>query len=94
MSTTSIKMTDKLKARATAAAKREGKTTHAFLVEAIKRATDVAEMRARFIAEATEAREKMIRSGKGFVAEEVHAYFRERIAGRKASRPKARNWRG
>jgi hypothetical protein len=49
--------------------------------------------RAGFVAEARAAREKMLRTGKGYDADEVHAYLKARIAGKKPTRPKARSWR-
>ena len=41
--------------------------------------------RARFLAEAQAAREDMLKTGKGFDADQVHAYIRPRIAGNKAA---------
>jgi len=94
MSTTSLKLPDDLKERAVAAAKRQGITTHAFMVEAIKMATTAAEDRARFVVEARSARKAMLKSGQGFDADEVHAYIRARAVGKATSQPKAKRWRG
>ena len=93
MSTTSLKLPDDLKARAEAAARKRGTTVHAFMVEAVRTATSAAEQRARFVAGALAAREGMEKSGKGYVAEEVHAYLRAKLRGVKARRPKAKSWR-
>jgi predicted DNA-binding protein len=93
MSTTSLKLPDELKERAAAAAKRQGITTHAFMIEAIRTAATAAEDRARFIAEAKAAEKEMLKSGEGFDADEVHAYIRTRAAGQPATRPKAKPWR-
>lgn len=94
MSTTSLKLPPDVKARAAAAAKRRGITSHAFMVEAIAQATHFAGQRAAFVAQANAARRGMLKSGAGFSADEVHAYLRKRAAGEPARRPKARPWRG
>jgi hypothetical protein len=49
--------------------------------------------RARFIAEAQATRKQMLRTGKGYDADEVHAYLKARIAGKKHAKPKAWSWR-
>lgn len=94
MSTTSLKLTSELKRRAAAAAKRSGITPHAFMVEAIGRAADAAERRAEVVSAAVAARKSAVRSAKGYAADEVHAYIKQRLASRKAARPKVRSWRG
>jgi hypothetical protein len=63
------------------------------MVEAIARAADRAERRAQFVAEALAERDAMKKSGKGYAAEEVHAYLKARASGKKAPRPRARSWR-
>lgn len=94
MSTTSLKLTDELKQRAAAAAQDQGVTPHAFMVAAIESATTAAERRAGFVADALAARTAMLESGQGYEADEVHAYLRSRVAGKKSPRPKAKPWRG
>jgi predicted transcriptional regulator len=94
MSTTSLKLSDDLKERAVAAAKRQGITTHAFMVDAIRMAAGAAEDRARLVAQARAARKEMMKSGQGLDADEVHAYVRARAASKTADRPKAKPWRG
>lgn len=93
MSTTSLKLPEDVKELAVAAAERLGVTPHAFMVEAIRTAIANAEKRALFVASALEAREELIASGKGYAAEEVHAYARARAKGQVAKKPKARSWR-
>lgn len=51
------------------------------------------ERRARFLAEAQAVREEMLGTGKGYDADEVHAYLKARIAGRKPAKPEAKPWR-
>jgi len=94
VATTSLKLSDELKQRAIAAAEKNGISPHAFMVLAIEQAATAAERRADFVVEAESAREQMLRTGKGYDPEEVHAYLKARIAGRKPAKPKARSWQG
>ena len=92
MATTSLKLPDALKQRAASVAQKRGVAPHAFMVDAIEHAAAAAERRSAFVEDALAAREQMLKTGKGFDAQEVHAYIRARIADKKASRPKARSW--
>lgn len=94
MPTTSLKLPDELKARTAVAARRQGLTPHAFMVEAIRVAATAAERQARFVAEAQAARAAALKSGEGFAADAVHAYIRARATGKTARPPKAKAWRG
>ncbi len=93
MSTTSLKLPDELKQRTIKAARKQGVSPHAFMVSAIEQAAAAAEQRAAFVTEAEAARKTMLTSGKGYDAAAVHTYIRNRVAGKKASRPKAKSWR-
>lgn len=93
MSTTSLKLPDDVKDRAAAAAKRRGVTPHAFMVDAIRSAATAAERRAEFVSVAIAARKAMRKTGTGYRATEVHAYFRARAHGTSAPKPKAKPWR-
>lgn len=92
MTTTSLKLSDELKQRAIAAAEKEGVSPHAFMVQAIESAATATEWRAGFVSEAQAAREKMLRTGKGFDASEVHSYLKASIAGNNPAKPKAKSW--
>ena len=92
--TTTLKLPEEVKRSAVNAAKKRGVTPHAFMVDAIRQAAAAAENRARFVAEAMASRKDALKSGKGFDAAEVHEYLRQKIAGGKVARPKARSWRG
>ena len=92
MSTTCLKLSDELKQRAVAAAQKQGMSPHAFMVQAIEQAATAAERRASFVAEALAAREQMLKTGKGYDANEVHTYLKTRISGKKSAKPKARSW--
>ena len=94
MSTTSLKLPDELKQRAIAAAEKMGVSPHAFMIHAIDQAATAAERRASFASDAQAAREQMLATGKGYDANEVHAYLKARLSGDKPAKPKARSWRG
>lgn len=93
MSTTSLKLPDDVKQLATAAAKRQGVTPHAFMIDAIRAAAVAAEKRAAFVADALASRAETLESGIGYAADEVHAYIRARASGTAVSRPEAKPWR-
>lgn len=92
MSTTSLKLPDDVKQLAVAAARHQGVTPHAFMVDAIRTVAAAAESRAAFVAEALAAKAEFSRTGKGYDAAEVHAYIGLRAQGKKAARPKAKSW--
>ena len=94
MSTTSLKLPEDIKQLAATAAKQQGVTPHAFMVDAIRTAAVAAEKRAAFVTDAIAARSGTLKSGKGHSAAEVHAYIRARAEGKAVARPKARSWRG
>lgn len=93
MNTTSLKLPDHLKHLAGAAAKRQGVSAHAFMVEAIRVAATQAQQRAKFVADAVAARAQTVRSGKGFAADEVRNYLRAKAQGKPAPKPRAKTWR-
>lgn len=93
MSTTSLKFPDELKRRVAAIAETLGLSPHAFMVQAIEQAATAAERRIAFVDEARVAREETLASGKGYDADEAHAYLKARVAGKTVAKPKARSWR-
>jgi len=93
MPATTIKLPAELKQRIASLIARTGKSMHAFLLEAVERETILAERRREFVAEALDARDELLRSGKGFAAADVHRYLRARVARKRSTRPKARSWR-
>ena len=92
MTTTSLKLPDDLKKRAANAAHELGMSPHAFMVSAIEQAAVATEQRIQFIAEARSARDEMIDTRRGLDADEVHAYLKAKVAGKKVAKPKARSW--
>lgn len=93
MSTTSLKLPDELKARTVSAARAKGVTPHAFMLDAIRTATNASEQRKQFVADAMAADTRMKKTGKGYDAEEVHRYVRALVAGAKPRKPRLKSWR-
>ncbi|MBL8226568.1 MAG: hypothetical protein JNM50_14680 [Chromatiales bacterium] len=93
MSTTSLKLPDDVKQLAAAAARQQGVTPHAFMVDAIRAAAEAAAKRAAFVADAAACRADALGSGKGYGASEVESYVKARARGKTAARPRARAWR-
>ena len=93
MRITSLKLPDDLRKRVAEVVEDTDKSAHAFMIEAIERQTALAEARKRFVADALNAEERMLQSGKGYLADEVHRYLQAKAAGKKATRPKAKTWR-
>jgi predicted transcriptional regulator len=93
MTTTSIKLSDELKSRVTQAAQALGTSPHAFMVAAIEQATDTTERHERLVAESQAAHAAIQKTGTGFDAGQVHAYFEAKLAGRPIAFPKALQWR-
>jgi hypothetical protein len=91
VSTTSLKLPEKIKLQAANAAKDLGITTHAFMVEAIKQASVNAELRRSFIDDANNARNEVLQTGKVHDADKVFKHLKARIAGKKSTM-KATNW--
>lgn len=93
MRITSLKLPEDLRKRVAEVIADTDKSAHAFMIEAIERQTALAEARKRFVADALNAEERMLQSGKGYLADEVHRYLQAKAAGKKATRPKAKTWR-
>ena len=90
MSTTTIRLPDKLKTRVARAANHAGKTAHGFILEAIAEKTESAERREKFHNEAESRFAAMLASGKSIPWLEMRTYIEKRIAGQKAKRPISR----
>ena len=90
MSTTTIRIDEDLKARISAAAERAGKTPHAFIVEAIARTVEQAELDEEFqrVAEARWA--KLLASGKTVPWGDAKAWLEARARGEGARKPAGR----
>ena len=86
--TTTLKLPEGLKARIAAAAEHAGKSPHAFMVEALARQTDMEERRRDFVESALVAEEEIAEYGLVYEGDEVLAYFRDKLSGKPAKRPK------
>lgn len=93
MPVTSLKLPDELKQRIQRLVKDSNRTAHAFMIEAIEKAACAEELRRQFGADAAEAENEALASGKAFDAREAFAYFEARAAGKTARRPRLKGWR-
>jgi predicted DNA-binding protein len=90
MATTTIRIPDDLKERVAAAAKREGKTAHSFILEAIAEKAEQEERRSNFDDVAERRFAEIVASGKTVPWGEMRAYLEDRLAGKTARRPAAK----
>ena len=93
MGATSLKLPDDLKKRIQQLVSGTDQTAHAFMIEAIAREIERAELRRQFGEEARRAEAETLASGKVYDAAEVFSYLKARAAGKKTRRPRARAWR-
>lgn len=92
MSTTTVRLPPRLKARVAAAARRAGTSAHSFILDAIAEKTDDAERRSDFHRLADERYARIVASGNTIAWSEMREYLEKRLAGRKARRPAARKF--
>ena len=90
MSTTTIRIEDNLKARVAAAAERAGKTTHAFILDAIAQTVEQVELDDDFHRVADERWAKVLATGKTVPWDEAKAYLEARSRGERQRKPVAR----
>ena len=90
MSTTTIRIEEDLKARVAAAAERAGKTTHAFIVEAITQTVEQVELDDEFHRIADERWAKILSTGKSLPWDEARSYVNARLRGEHPRKPVAR----
>ena len=93
MTTTTIRLEDDLKARVAVAAEREGKTAHAFILDAIAQTVEQAELDAAFQRVAEERWTKVFDTGKSVPWDDAKAYLKARALGGRARKPAARRLR-
>ena len=90
MSTTTIRIDDDLKARINAAAERVGKTSHAFILDAIAQTLEKAELDDAFHELADKRWAKILATGKSVPWEEAKAYLEAQLRGDSPRKPAAR----
>jgi predicted transcriptional regulator len=84
MSTTTIRLENDLKARVAAAAERAGTTAHAFILDAIERTVEQAELEEEFHHIADQRWAKLLDTGKTVSWDEAKTYVTARARGERA----------
>jgi predicted transcriptional regulator len=90
MPTTTIRLSEELKGRISRAAERVGKTTHAFILEAVAGRVDDEESRNDFYDTAEQRYAKIVASGKTIPWSEMRTYLEERVVEKSTTHPVAR----
>jgi predicted transcriptional regulator len=93
MSATSLKLPDDLKRRIARLAASVGQTPHAFMLEALAREAERAELRQQFAADADESEREAMESGMTHSLGATFDYLGARLSGKRPRRPRARSWR-
>ncbi|MFM9882297.1 MAG: ribbon-helix-helix protein, CopG family [Burkholderiales bacterium] len=88
--TTTIRLPAELKARVAAAAGRAGVTSHSLILEAIAQKIEQDESLADFEKTADDRYAAIIATGKSIPWSEMRSYLERRVAGKSATRPKAK----
>ena len=86
--TTTLKLSEELKARIALSAQASGKSPHAFMLEALEAQARLAEMRQSFIADAVASGVEVDAGGALYAMEDVQAYILARTSGKAAKCPK------
>jgi predicted transcriptional regulator len=87
-STTTLKLPEELKARIAELAAAEGKSPHAFMVDALEQQADRAERRREYLAAGDAALHEYQRTGIAYAMEDVEKYIVALAQGSKTARPK------
>jgi len=90
MSTTTIRIEEELKARVSAAAERAGKTTHAFILEAIAQTVEQSEVDDEFQQLAEGRWTTVLATGKTVAWDDAKAWLQARAQGERVRKPVAR----
>jgi len=83
-----LKVPDDLRARLAAQAQAEGKSPHAYMLEALREKADRADLRREYLAAGASALRDYERTGIAHAMEDVEQYILGIAAGRKPHRPK------
>ena len=87
-SPTTLKVPDDLRARLAEQAEAEGKSAHAYMLEALKEKADRADRRREYLSVGATALDEYERSGIAYAMEDVEQYILGIAAGKKPGRPK------
>jgi len=85
---TTLKVPDDLRARLARHAEAEGKSPHAYMLEALREKADRADRRGEYLAAGATAMQEYERTGIAYAMEDVERYILGVAAGRKLRRPK------
>ena len=88
--TTTIRITDELKERVAAAAERAGKSTHAFILDAIAETVERVELDEAFRQIAEERWARIVASGKTVPLDAAKTWVEARLRGERRGKPTAR----
>ena len=84
-----LKLPENLKKRIAPLASSAGKTPHAWMVEALEMQAALAEKRKMFVAAAVAAEKEVEKTGLVYDADDVFAYLKDKLAGKKPKRPRS-----
>lgn len=84
---TTVKLPPKLKKRIAPLARAAGKSPHAWMVDALASQVDREELHQSFVAEAIESQAAVAKGEPVYAADDVFAYLRAKVAGRKPKKP-------
>src|ERR1043165_3050820 len=87
-SPTTLKVPEELRARLVAHAEAEGKSAHAYMLDALKEKADRADRRQEYLSAGDEALREYQRTGVAYAMEDVERYIMGIAAGKKPGRPK------
>ena len=90
MTTTTIRLSEDLKAKIARAAKRAGTTSHSFILEAIAEKAELVEKHNDFLAAAETRYAAIVVSGKTVPWADMQRHLQDRAAGKKTVRPVAK----
>jgi predicted transcriptional regulator len=90
MPTTTIRIDDELKARLTAAAEQAGKSTHAFILDALEQTVEQFELDAEFHRLADTRWTTLLATGRTVPWDEARAYLEARARGQRVRKPAPR----
>ena len=85
---TTLKIPEDLKARLTALAESEGKSPHAYMLEALERQAERAERQRAYLAAGDAALREYQKTGIAYAMEDVERYIVALAEGRNAAKPK------
>ena len=89
MPVTTLKLPPQLKARIGPLARRAGKSPHAWMLDALRKETELSEVREQFVDDALAAADGIDQGAPVYSMEDVHAFIRERAKGERVRRPRA-----